>query len=303
MESFLNDSVAAERCPIGGQELPLEPASPSPVLVVTGEPCDSVVEAAHVYGPDDMIPVTNTDFVPEGFHENCIDELGGVKITEQNLHLYADIEHLIRIHMEQEWATEEGVTYTRDISGCPEGRAPTLEVLTSLKLRGYKLRGRIVMEGGSVMDCDTENSMKNLTQDDMPALLETFHRKVKWEEHGCRRRDQWKGRGDDLNPEQSLILTVDKALQSGIPSGTYNLKDITFRKNEEGLTCFSMCDEPKCCLMSHVMMMGCALGPRNSDETDYVMNFFRERKMFKKKDPVNGDIDICYHCLCEAGAH
>jgi hypothetical protein len=244
---------------------------------------EEVVEATQVYGPTDSIPVTDPHFVPEGFHERCRDETGGIRITEQNKHLFQDIDHLIRIHKEEEWATEEGITYTRDMSRCPDGRAPTQETLTSMALMGLKLKGRVIMMKGDVKDFDTENSMETLGPEEMTKLFEVY-----------RRASVWERRGD---PEPSITITEDQSFNSNIPMGEYHLKDITTRKNMDGLTCYSMCDEPECCLMSHVMMMGCAGGFIPQDQIDSIMKFFRERKMYKTLDPINGNFDICYRCI------
>jgi hypothetical protein len=279
---------------------------------------DEVVEAARVYGPTDPIPVTDPNFVPEGFHEKCRDETGGIRITEQNKHLFQDIEHLIRIHKEEGWATEKGITYTCDMSRCPDGRAPTHETLTSMKLMGLKLKGRIIMVEGNVMDCDTENSMETLGQEEMIKLFDVYREASVWERHGGRRKEIRTPGGSDvaawmdmpssaelqgtlvtsvIDPEPSITITEDQSFNSNIPVGEYHLKDITTKKNMDGLTCYSMCDEPECCLMSHVMMMGCAGGSIPQDQTDSIMKFFRERKMYKTLDPINGNFDICYRCI------
>ena len=245
-----------------------------------------------------QIRITNPEFVDAGFHENCRDESGGIKITDENRDLHIDMDFLIKIYTEEGWGQEEGVTYTRDMTGCPGRRAPTLEVILSMMLRGYKLKGRIVLEGGGVKDCDTENAMEALTQSDMEGddgVMASYVSRLVWENRSSVDR----GAPD---PPKSLNVTVSQAHESGIPSGTYHLKDITFKKSDDGITRYSVCDEPKCCFMSHVMMTICAIGNIPEEDASHAMKFFRERKMFTKKDPVSGNFDICYHCLNSAGS-
>ena len=55
-----------------------------------------------------MIDIDDPEFVPEGFHENCRDENGVVKITKENYHLYQDVGRLIKKYNEEGWAQEEG---------------------------------------------------------------------------------------------------------------------------------------------------------------------------------------------------
>ena len=252
---------------------------------------EEVVEATCVYAPTDVIPITNTDFVPEGFHETCLDEYGAIKMTEANRHLYIDSGYLTQIHVENHWGTEKGVTYTRTMTGCPEGRAPTQEVLLDLDLRGFKLAGRIVMEGGCVKDYDTANALQN-HEGGGSDIMDTFDDHFLWEQ-----QQQQYLTENIMNPESTIQLTTPKP---GIPAGTYRLKEANSRTSLDGFAIFALCDEPKCCLMSHALltMVAGSVAPQSR----HFLEFFRDRVMYEINDVEYGNSDVCHHCLTKAGA-
>ena len=267
---------------------------------------EEVVEAACVYGPTDKIPITNPDFVPEGFHETCLDEYGGIKLTDENRHLYIDLGYLTQIHIQNHWGTEKGVTYTRTMTGCPDGRAPTQEVLLDMDLRGFKLAGRVVMEGGCVKDYDTANALEN--HGGGADIMDTFDERFSWEAHQGRRKsitpDTKSPDGQQhyitesiMDPESTLKLSTPKA---GIPAGTYRLKEANSRKSLEGFGIYALCDEPECCLMSHALLM--VVAGSTAPQSEYIGKFFRDRVMYDIEDVEHGNSDVCYHCLSKAGA-
>jgi len=244
--------------------------------------------------PDEtVINITDTDFVPEGFHENCRDQNGSIKITDQNRHLYQDINHLIRIHEKEGWGQTPGTLYTKEMTGCPDGRLPTIEVIMSLQLSGYKLHGRIIMTKNNVFDADTQNKMATLTQEDIPILMEDFQKKNEWEK-----------RWEPMPAKISISKTIDQRVGDGshmkISSGEYKLKTTTFRKSEEGISKFCVCDEPTCCLMSMTLLGVCATGMLDPDSKRQMMKYFKERVMYQNNDEVNGNTEICHYCLNQA---
>ena len=296
---------------------------------------------------EQRIPVTDEDFVPKGFHENSrCQETGGIKITEENKHLHKNIEFLKRRY-EEGWATEDGVTYTFEMTGC----VPTQDEILSLSLhQGINLRGRIVTEGGSVHDADTQNEMDNILQnqnsiviqrlvfqynDQYQHFLRTSHQTppstheikesdvilakvlVDYEPHGefggltditIRRGefvvikektnvDWWTGYVEGRRDNVGLFPSQFVEVMGNIPKGEYKLKEVTTKKSQDGLTMFSMCDVKQCCLMGHLMIPMLASGAMPERDKQLGLKFIKERPMYKKKDEVNGNFDICYHCL------
>ena len=62
------------------------------------------------------------------------------------------------------------------MTGCPEGRDPTLESLMSLQLSGYKLHGRIIMTKNNIFDADTQNKLARLTPEKFQGLMMDFQK-------------------------------------------------------------------------------------------------------------------------------
>ena len=281
--------------PVPAPQLTLEPESPR---VLNAYPVnEEVVEATHVYGPNDTIQITDPDFVPEGFHENCMNEDGSIKVTEKNKHLHRDIDHLARMHKEEGWGSEEGVTYTTHMAKCPDGRAPLIEAVSFLEFReGISLKGRIVCEDGKTMDCDTQNLLKKLeTIPDDPrvqGLQQCFQDAIFSFQQGT----------GDLEP--SIAISEKQSERGGIPVGKYKKKEKerVFRKDVDCPSMFTLCDEPTCCLMNHVMLGVCGAGMLPPPVKETTMKYFKERPMYKHEDLVNGNFDICYLCLKKAAS-
>ena len=245
-----------------------------------------------------MINITDTEFVPEGFHENCRDENGAVKITEENYHLYQDVGHLVRIYEEEDWAHEEGVLYTKQMTGCPEGRLPTLESLMSLQLSGHHLKGRILMEKNNVYDADTQNKLTRLTPETFEDIMIDFKKKNLWENSSPE---------DTLSSEVSLSDNIEGIMKDGsymkIPKGEYKQKPITHKKSEEGISHFCLCDEPSCCLMSMALISYASTPMIPREMKDDMLNYFKTRPIYQKEDEVNGNIELCRYCLNQAANH
>lgn len=241
---------------------------------------------------DDTVEIKDPDFVPEGFHENCRDENGAVKITAENRHLYQDVNYLSRIYKEDRWAQTPGVLYTREMTACPNGRLPTLEALMSLQLSGHKLHGRIMMNKNDVFDADTQNKLESLTPDKLPFIMQDFQRKNMWE----------KSEDARLPPTVFTIAkNVDGVVDDGsymkIPEGKYERKEITHKKTEEGVACFMVCDEPTCCLMTQALISMSAVGAFDSATKGEIMGMFKNRTMYKKYDSIKGNVEMCHYCL------
>lgn len=239
-----------------------------------------------------MIDIDDTDFVPEGFHDNCRDENGAVKITKENYHLYQDVGHLIKKYNEDGWAQEEGTLYTKEMTDCPEGRAPTLESLMSLQLSGYKLYGRIIMTKNNIFDADTQNKLARLTPEKFQEIMMDFQKKNMWEKMKSER---------DPPTEFSIVKDVDEIVEDGshmkISKGKYVLKDISYKKSEEGISQFCLCDEPTCCLMS-MAILGFSSSPGIPRETkDDMINYFKRRNIYQSENEVTGNVEVCQYCL------
>ena len=240
-----------------------------------------------------MINVTDPDFVPDGFHENCRDENGAVKITDENRHLYQDVAYLSRIYKEEGWAQKEGTLYTKEMTGCPEGRLPTLESLMSLQLSGHKLYGRIIMTENNVFDADTQNKLANLTPENYEEFILDFSKK-----------NEWTKRWEPMPENFTITTNVDRVVKDGshmkIQKGEYKLKPITHKKSEEGLSEFCVCDEPTCCFMTMGLLGFCSGGLVDTDSKYQMMDYFTNRPMYQNKDEIYGNTEICHYCLHQA---
>lgn len=238
-----------------------------------------------------MIMVDDPELVPEGFHENCRDENGAVKITKENYHLYRDVGHLIQMYEQEDWAQKEGVTYTKEMSKCPDGRLPTLESLMSLQLSGYKLHGRIIMTKNNVFDADTQNKLARLTEQDVQVLMMDYQKKNLWRKSNS---------AEDIT-QFSLSKDVDGIMDDGshmkMTKGVYIKKNLAYSKSEENISKFCLCDEPTCCLMNMTMLNIFATPMLPREFKDEVMDFFKTREIFQKDDEVNGNAEICHYCL------
>jgi len=207
------------------------------------------------------------------------DQHGGMKITEKNAAAHECLDHLIKIHTEQGWAGSKGTLYTSQMTGL----IPTQEALTSMTLRGYKLRGRIVCLDGCVVDCDTDNAVQELMASDMPEIMKTFEDAATW--HTRPKQP------DQLPPPENISCPVN---DTSVPPGEYTLKKNAVFKTLDDISGIICCDNPKCCLMTHVMMSVAMTGG------DLDLDLFINRKMYTKKDLELGDFDVCHKCISEA---
>ena len=245
--------------------------------------------------PNELIPVTDTDFVPEGFHENSREKDGSIKVTDKNIHLYQDNDHLVKMYKSGQWACEKGVTYTAHEAHCPNGRFPMVEALSSLSLRkDIFFRGRIVCDGGKVYDADTENTLQEIVRDPQhPAnqeIAKTFE-KVMVSHNSIPPNHPY---------EKSFMVGKIGAQNNSIPAGEYKEKERCFKYDVDGLALFSICDQPECCLMNHAMLPAMASGYLPEPMTNLMKDYFKNRKMYKMEDDINGNFDICYHCVKKA---
>jgi len=242
-----------------------------------------------------MLPVTDTDFVPEGFHENCREEDGTIKVTKKNRQFYQDNDHLVKMYKSGQWGCEKGVTYTSHEAQCPDGRVPKVEAITSLALRkDITFRGRIVCEDGKVYDADTENTLQEIARNPghptNQKIANTFQNIMSFHF----------SIPPNYQYEKSFVVDYNGAQKYGIPEGNYKEKERCFKIGVDGLAMFSLCDQPDCCLMNHAMLPAMASGCLPVDMKNVMKDYFKNRKMYKMEDDINGNFDICYHCIQEA---
>ena len=292
MDQYLTDSVAAACGPDLSLEpvMTLEPMSPgkSPLPVVIAEPLETDKEGREV------VKITDTEFVPEGFHESR-EEDGGIKVTDKNEHLLMNTEILEKMHKEDGWATEECKTYTPEMTGF----APSQEEILNLRMKGYVLRGRIVCSGGIVSNADMENELAEITQDDFQESINDFGNALSWycSNQGAHLSPPQKFKINDVTLRSEGVGFPSASEKKGFPHGDYLLKNNTTRKNADGVVMFTMCDNPRCLKMSAIMLQGCALGLLSKEDKDSAMNYLNTRNIYHIKDPVNGNTDLCQRCI------
>ena len=253
----------------------------------------------------DFARVKNSDFVKEGFHEECRSPGGRIKVTEKNQKQLKNLD-ILKKKYEEGWATEEGVIYTPQMTGLPGNIPPTAEEVASLSFE-CKLRGKIVCSHGSVHDADTQNKMETLNQSDVLNIVAQAKYLIEWNKKGCAspsHRIQTPS-GIILNPPTTYTVEdpVDDPF-SGIdrvPNGTYHLKEKNTGQLFGGdVTYMAMCDEPKCCMIGHVLVNILACTPCEMKDNPFYkdsMSYLEKRPMYTKNDPINGNFDVCYQCL------
>lgn len=250
----------------------------------------------HEDSVDDLMNVTDTDFVPEGFHENSRNEDGSIKVTEENKHLYRDNDHLVKMYKDGLWACEKGVTYTTDQANCPEGRAPIIDAINSLSLRkDIKFRGRIVCEGGKVYDADTPLIIEEIAKDPNHPTNAMIQKKFQ-EAISFHHTNKYM-REEEYEPSFKVDRQMSQKLK--IPSGEFKLKERCFKIGEDGLSLFSLCDQPECCIMNHAMLGVCAAGFMPAQVKQMTLEYFKTRKIYNVEDDINGNFEMCYKCLKE----
>lgn len=312
MERYLVDSVHMAEGPFVSHEIltlePMEPLNSSPNLSLeffgpTPSPVPTETPPPRASRTScEFIDVTDTDYVPEGFHENCREENGSIKITDKNRSHYEPVAHLIKVHGENGWATEKGRLYTPRMTGLPDGAAPTIESITSIQLQGIKLKGRIVCRDGQIVDCDTANAMTEITPTDMPGIIAKWREGMEWHENA--KKQGWcrtvAGVGHSLPTGITIRDSVYKTL--GVPNGDYHIKKgPTSKRNIDDVMVFTMCDEPSCCIMHHVMLsIATKKGGLTHSDSVRTKDYFGTQVMYTKEDPVEGNCDICYKCITMA---
>lgn len=237
--------------------------------------------------------VNNSHFVTEEFHTKHRDKNGHIIITEENQEEYEDQDYLIKKYHEEGWATQKGVLYTRQMTNCPSGKGPTAEILSNMnQFMKLKMAGRIIMDNGDVYDFDTQNTLYEImarNDQRMIAHLGSF----------CKNQmEQWEDKiksGLETPPEKFTFAEsdVDGTI---IPSGEYEKKWRTHKVRKDGVKCYSLCDNPKCCMAGHLFMTLCAADAFPKEECDRIMGFIRERPIYRHLDPMKGNFDICHYC-------
>ena len=239
------------------------------------------------------IRVVDEEVVPKGFHENMREDDGSIKVTEKNFEYYRDNDHLVDMYRKGLWGCEEGVTYTTTDAQCPDGRVPKVEALNSISLReDIKLAGRIVCEGGKVFDADTANKLEKMVNyppnhPEYIAMGVTLNKGLMFHH------------GNHSTPEKYKI-SYGASDKTGIPSGEYIRCERTTKKDVDGLMMFTLCDNPECCLMNHAMLGVAVSGKVPGNMRDTMLDYFKNRTMYRMKDEIIGNFDICHRCIDEA---
>tara|TARA_Y100001958_G_scaffold153035_1_gene139985 strand:- start:1174 stop:2316 length:1143 start_codon:yes stop_codon:yes gene_type:complete len=263
----------------------------------------------------ERVRVENPDFVPEGWHGEYRDETGGLKVNEKNKESLKDIDHFIRIYKEDGWGTQPGIIYNRENTRLADGcRLPTHEILMSLSLKGVELYGKILMKTDSgkivVYDADSDREVENLGQKDMPIIMSRLVIRKEWEKGVASdprfvpevidvKEDfnEFQETGYGIDPTTGLLNGKIHSQNFKIPKGVYKKKKRTFKRHDSGIAMFSCCDEPSCCVMTKAVINICASGQIPCDQNREIMEFIKNRIMFEKIDDINGNVDMCYHCL------
>ena len=193
----------------------------------------------------------------------------------------ADVSHLIQKYDNEGWAQEEGKIYKEEM---PDGRLPTAEAITGVVRSGRKLAGRIIMTNHDVHDADSQNKLETLTYQDVEILDADLSSKMDWQ-------DSRNATG--LKIPDSITLTNDVEYKTvRVGAGEYKLLD-----SEEASSKF--CDEPTCVLMSMLQYGYCQWGDYDDmpEKKARIVNYFKTRTMYQRKDEVNGNCEICHYCL------
>ena len=244
-------------------------------------------------------------------------QTGGIRI-EANREKLKNINWHRQQFRDGVWAAHENVTYT---IGPIDDRVPTEDEVLALSLEGLILKGTIVCKGGSTMKADVSNEVResihgfwNYFRYVTPLvkrynLLSEIHKRRSQSFPYPRR--MWVEEQAPLTGFFDRICSVKKT-DFTPPSGEYKKIDVTTKWNEYGTRDFTLCDEPDCCRMGHIVLMMCrsseAKTPcfynpafQNSVVPEWWSNsaleFIKGRAMYRKKDEINGNFDICYDCL------
>ena len=259
-----------------------------------------------------------------------------------------NLEYLHRKFISGEWASKPGVTYTHDSSGC----IPTKEEIIALTIRGLNLKGKIVFEGGGVVESDKGNDIEKLWKDfltggtslsGIPTLVQTEALLKKMAEHNdfhlqmCRiAADHRPGHyRKSLTEEYPAKMRVDEpgifdrvktmvGMDFHPPAGEYEQIPENSTWESFGSRNVVMCDNPDCCRMSHFALkiaeevelqlranghkhrpdipinaLYARIGPVDFPRGSYeaLATLLLHRLMYRRKDEINGNFDICYQCL------
>lgn len=248
--------------------------------------------------------IDDPDFVEKKYRESLDDQM---RIKGKG-HLYTNLD-IIKGAYSMGWGQTPHHIY-RPIDEYPiktaDGTAVqgkvvvTEEEIVSLGIQGYEFRGRIVCKGGSVYDADMNNKLTSTLSDgpDGPvtkSMMEYFDKLL-----SVSIITLW-----PKNPPQKFLVTTSTDHHGrNIPShGEYTILPKPVVKSEEGLTCYTMCDDPECSLLGHLILATAATpGFIPSYLKTKTISYFSKRPMYKLKDEVNGDFDICYDCLVKKGS-
>ena len=286
------------------------------------------------------VPVRYTEELPFHWLKNDFMEylcpVDGLKKSKFGNKL-KNLEYLHRKFISGEWACEPGVTYTHDSSGC----IPTKEEIIALSIRGLDLKGKIVFEGGGVVESDKGNEIEKLWTDFLTAgvslrgssaLIQTGRLFKKQKEHidfhlqMCRRTERLTAPERMRVDEPGVFDQVKNMIGMDFhpPAGEYEQISDNSRWESFGVRNVIMCDNPDCCRMSHFTMnivgevelqlranghehrpnipinaIYARIGPLDICRGSYeaMTDFMLDRLMYRKKDEINGNFDICYQCL------
>jgi len=271
----------------------------------------AVISGSMTLSPRGLFNVNEPQFVPDGFHENRCSETRGLKVTEENKSRLSNLEFLRKRHREG-WATEKGITYTTEMTGCK----PTDSELISLSLEGLKFRGRVVTNEGAIHDFDTEIELnENITANDMAHDFNMFMSRNAELQNDKQSFDKLaekykvaKSTGRTGYPSifgktAAYYIQEPNGHERQVPpAGIYELHEHRDKVNADGIPLVTICDIPEdCCRMNHLMYGLASTGALPSENQDQIMNYFRDRPMYRHSDNVYGHFDICYYCLMRRG--
>ena len=86
------------------------------------------------------------------------------------------------------------------------------------------------------------------------------------------------------------------------PAGIYERHEHKGKENADGIPIFTICDTPEdCCGMNHLVIGMASTGALPTEIQEQIMNYFKDRPMYRHTDNVYGHFDICYYCLIRRG--
>ena len=238
-----------------------------------------VISGSMTVSPRGLYNVNEPGFVPDGFQESRCPETRGLKVTEENKERLSNLEFLRKRHSEG-WATEKGITYTCEMTGCE----PTDSELLSLSLEGLNFRGRVVTNEGAVLDFDSERELnENATPANMEFNLRMFMMRNAHLQHDKQQTlgelaDQYRvAKAREVPGDPSYCIQEPNGhVRQVPPAGIYERHEHKGKENADGIPIFTICDTPEdCCAMNHLVIGMASTGALPTEIQEQIMNYFR----------------------------